>query len=83
VTLAIIESALGGQVKIAVPDMSGFHFLRSAQYVEESGTLKCGDAQAVFHRFDIHTPFASVRGRVVVAVVDEGLQVKVKRAGSG
>ena len=80
--LVVVEPAVtrDGQIKIAIPVMRRLGTCLCAEYIKGSRALERVYAHAVIHRLDIHAPVAGMGTRVVVTVVDQGLDCELNRS---
>ena len=75
---AVVEATFtfARKEKIAIPDVLWLACCLSRPQVERRSSLKGCDRNAIFHRLDAHPPIASVRCRMIIAVVDQSLQIE-------
>ena len=80
--LVVVEPAVtrDGQIKIAIPVVRRLSACFRTEYIEGSRAREGVDAHAVLHRLDIHAPVAGMGTRVVVTVVDQGLDCELERS---
>ena len=81
VVLLIVEPAvaLDGQIEIAIPVVRELYSRTRTQQIVRRRALKSLDVQAVLYRLDVHSPVASLGRRVVVTIIDQGLDGQVQR----